>query len=128
MRLFFIKEKSTLWSFTHEESHGTQKIFAYAGPIHDVLQNGKVLVVDELDSKLHPKMVRFLVNLIQNTHLNKNNAQLIFTTHNTSLLDTRPYFAAIKFGLWKKIRNRHLTYTLSLTLVLAKVKPSKKVT
>ena len=71
----------------NEESHGTQRLFAYAGPILDVLRDGKVLVVDELDSSLHPKMVRFLITLIQNPTLNKNNAQLIFTTHNTSLLD-----------------------------------------
>lgn len=71
-----------------EESHGTQKLFAYAGPILDVLRNGKILIVDELDSSLHQKMVRFLVSLIQNAELNKNNAQLIFTTHNTSLLDS----------------------------------------
>jgi len=71
----------------NEESHGTQRLFAYAGPILDVLRDGKVLVVDELDGSLHPKMVRFLVGLIQNSHLNQNNAQLIFTTHNTSLLD-----------------------------------------
>lgn len=72
----------------NDESHGTQRLFAYAGPLLDILRIGKVLVVDELDGSLHPKMVRFLVNLIQNTHLNQNNAQLIFTTHNTSLLDT----------------------------------------
>lgn len=70
-----------------EESHGTQKLFAYAGPILDILREGKILVVDELDSSLHQKMVRFLINLIQNANLNKKNAQLIFTTHNTSLLD-----------------------------------------
>lgn len=70
-----------------EESHGTQKLFAYAGPILDVLRDGKILVVDELDSSLHQKMVRFLISLIQNADLNKSNAQMIFTTHNTSLLD-----------------------------------------
>jgi len=71
----------------NEESHGTQRFFAYAGPILDVLRDGKVLIVDELDASLHPKMVRFLIGIIQNVHLNKNKSQLIFTTHNTSLLD-----------------------------------------
>ncbi len=71
-----------------DESHGTQRIFAFAGPILDVLRDGKILIVDELDSSLHVKMVRYLIHLMQNTILNKNNAQLIFTTHNTSLLDT----------------------------------------
>jgi AAA15 family ATPase/GTPase len=81
------KNKNSVGFEFKEESHGTQKLFAYAGPILDVLQDGKTLVVDELDSSLHQKMVRFLVGLIQNAKLNKNNAQLIFTTHNTSLLD-----------------------------------------
>ncbi len=72
----------------HEESHGTQRVFAYSGPLLDVLHQGKTFVIDELDCSLHPNMVRFLVNLIQNSNVNKNNAQLIFTTHNTSLLDT----------------------------------------
>lgn len=71
-----------------EESHGTQKFFAYAGPILDVLRHGKILVVDELDSSLHQKMMQFLISLIQNANLNKDHAQLIFTTHNTSLLDS----------------------------------------
>jgi AAA15 family ATPase/GTPase len=82
------KSKNPIGFTFEEESHGTQKLFAYAGPILDVLKDGKILVVDELDSSLHQKMVRFLINLIQNSDLNKNNAQLIFTTHNTSLLDT----------------------------------------
>jgi len=83
------KGKNNIVAFNlNDESHGTQKLFAFAGPIIDILRNGKVLVVDELDTSLHSKMVLFLLKLIQNKHLNKNNSQLIFTTHNTSLLDT----------------------------------------
>ena len=81
------KNNDSIGLSLNEESLGTQRIFAYAGPILDVLRGGKILFFDELDSSLHPKMVRFLINLIQNTELNKNNAQLVFTTHNTSLLD-----------------------------------------
>lgn len=72
----------------NKESHGTQKLFAFAGPILNTLDAGKILVVDELDSSLHPKLVRFLVSLIHNTDLNKNNAQLFFTAQNTALLDS----------------------------------------
>ena len=54
----------------------------------DVLAKGRVLFVDELDTSLHPLMVRFLIGLIQNPETNKNNAQLVFTTHDTSVLDT----------------------------------------
>lgn len=70
-----------------DESHGTQRLFSYAGPMLDVLSHGKILVIDELDSSLHPQMMQFLIKLIH-SDLNQNNAQLIFTTHNTSLLDT----------------------------------------
>jgi hypothetical protein len=70
----------------HEESLGTQRLFAFAGPILDVLHNGRALAVDELDGSLHPLMVRYLVKLFH-SELNKHGAQLIFTTHDTSLLD-----------------------------------------
>lgn len=69
------------------ESDGTRRSFALAGYWIDVLENGGVLIVDELDNSLHPLMVLFLINLIHNPKINKKNAQLIFATHDTSLLD-----------------------------------------
>ena len=69
------------------ESDGTQKLFAFAGPIIDVLEKGYVLFVDELHNHLHPKMVFFLVALFHNPKTNPKNAQLIFTTHETSILN-----------------------------------------
>lgn len=70
-----------------DESDGTQKIFALAGFWLSVLKNGHVLVVDELHAHLHPKLVRFLVDLFHDPKANTQGAQLIFTTHDTSLLD-----------------------------------------
>ena len=70
-----------------EESQGTQRFFAFGGPILDILKAGKILVIDELDSSFHLKMVHFIINLFHNESLNQNNAQLIFSTHNTALLD-----------------------------------------
>jgi AAA15 family ATPase/GTPase len=72
-----------------EESDGTQKIFAYAAPLLDVLKNGRVLVVDELDNSFHPHLVRFLLSLIHDPAANKQNGQLIFSTHDTSILDAK---------------------------------------
>ncbi len=69
-----------------EESDGTRKVFAFAGPWLDCLKNGYVLFVDELHDNLHPKLVRFLVELFHNPEVNSNNAQLVFTTHETSIL------------------------------------------
>lgn len=68
-----------------DESDGTQKLFEFAGLILAVLNNGDTLVIDELNKSLHPDLVRFLVKLF-NSKLNRNNAQLIFTTHETSVL------------------------------------------
>ncbi|MBF0550845.1 MAG: ATP-binding protein [Deltaproteobacteria bacterium] len=70
-----------------DESDGTQKLFIYAAPWLDLLNDGLVLVVDELDNSLHPHLVRFLLSLIHNTETNKANGQLIFATHDTSILD-----------------------------------------
>lgn len=70
-----------------EESDGTQKLFGLLGPWVDVLEQGSTLVVDELDIRLHPHLTRFLVELFQNPDINKKNAQLIFSTHDTNLLD-----------------------------------------
>lgn len=69
------------------ESDGTNIFFEFLGPILNTLKEGKVLVVDELHNHLHPLMTRFIISLFHNETINKNNAQLIFTTHETSILD-----------------------------------------
>lgn len=63
------------------ESSGTLKMFALYPPIQNVLDNGSTLIVDELNSRLHPLLVRNIILTFTNPELNKNNAQLIFTTH-----------------------------------------------
>ena len=70
-----------------EESDGTQRLFEISGPWLDVLEKGEVLIVDELDRSLHPVLSKALIKMFNNPEINKNNAQLIFTTHDTTLLD-----------------------------------------
>lgn len=70
-----------------EESDGTQKFFGLLGPWIDALKNGYVLVVDELDIRLHTLLTKKLIKLFHDPEMNKNGAQLIFTTHDTNLLD-----------------------------------------
>lgn len=70
-----------------DESNGTQKLFSFSGPWLDVLEKGRVLFVDELNDSLHPTIVKFLVQLFHSSLTNPNNAQLVFTTHETSILD-----------------------------------------
>ena len=69
-----------------EESDGTQKFFSFVGPWMDSLSKGYVLVIDELHDNLHPTMVKYLVNLFHSKKTNPNHAQLVFTTHETSIL------------------------------------------
>ncbi|MCU7934449.1 MAG: ATP-binding protein [Candidatus Thiodiazotropha sp. (ex Dulcina madagascariensis)] len=70
-----------------DESDGTQKIFALAGPWLDILENGYVLIIDELHDNLHPLIVEFLIKLFHSENTNPKNAQLIFSTHDTSILN-----------------------------------------
>ncbi|MCK5580477.1 MAG: AAA family ATPase [Candidatus Omnitrophica bacterium] len=71
----------------NNESRGTQKFFELCGPIIDTLGDGKVLIVDELDSRLHPKLIKAICQLFNSSQMNRNNAQLVFVSHNTNVLD-----------------------------------------
>jgi AAA15 family ATPase/GTPase len=79
---------NVIFSLDGDESSGTQKFFALTGPILDVIENGYTLVVDELDSKLHPNLVCKIVSLFNSKELNEKNAQLIFNTNSTNLLSS----------------------------------------
>ncbi|RCJ14943.1 hypothetical protein A6S26_09820 [Nostoc sp. ATCC 43529] len=70
-----------------DESDGTQRLFEMAGLWLYVLEDGEVLLVDELDRSLHPVLSKALLKMFNDPEINKNNAQLIFTTHDTILLD-----------------------------------------
>jgi AAA15 family ATPase/GTPase len=70
-----------------DESDGTRKLFSFAGPWLDTLKNGYVLIIDELHDNLHPMLVNFLVRLFHSEETNPKNAQLVFTTHETSILN-----------------------------------------
>lgn len=79
--------KGVIFDFQEEESEGTRRIFSLIGPWIDSLRHGRTLLVDELDTKLHHLLNLFLIGLFHDPTQNKTNAQLIFTTHNTNLLD-----------------------------------------
>lgn len=69
-----------------QESAGTNKVFNISGPIFDTLEDGGVLIIDELDSSLHPLLTLAISKLFNSQEHNPKNAQLIFTTHDTNLL------------------------------------------
>jgi len=74
-----------------QESSGTNKLFNISGPIFEILDNGGVLVVDELDASLHPLLTLAVTKLFNSVEHNPKNAQLIFATHDTNLLHYGDY-------------------------------------
>ena len=70
-----------------QESQGTQRFFSRIGSWIQALEMGGVLIVDEIEASLHPLLTRHLIETIQDKSVNRNQAQLIFTTHDVGLLD-----------------------------------------
>jgi len=81
------KGTSTARISMNEESSGTKKMFSLYQTLLDVLRKGGVFFADELDIKLHPLLMRNILLTFTDKGKNPNNAQLIFTTHNTIYMD-----------------------------------------
>ena len=81
------KGTSTARISMNEESSGTKKMFSLYQTLLDVLEKGGVFFADELDIKLHPLLMRNILLIFTDKEKNPNNAQLIFTTHNTIYMD-----------------------------------------
>ena len=79
-------EGSQFFLDLNEESLGTKQLFWFSPILKEVFGKGKTMVIDELDRSLHPFLVQFLVELFHTPEINQTNAQLIFTTHDTTLL------------------------------------------
>lgn len=71
----------------NDESDGTRRLMFLAPAIESVLRNGGLLLVDEIERELHPVLVDFIVSKFQSRSTNQTGAQLIFTTHNTELMN-----------------------------------------
>jgi AAA15 family ATPase/GTPase len=78
--------KNISWNFDERESKGTIKALHLSGPILWALKHGAVLVIDEIEAKMHPLITLDTINLFLDKDTNPNNAQLIFATHDTNLL------------------------------------------
>ncbi|MEA5598973.1 ATP-binding protein [Rivularia sp. UHCC 0363] len=94
-----------------EESDGTQRLFELAGLWLYVLQHGETLVVDELGRSLHPVLTKALIKMFNNPEINQNNAQIIFTIHDTTLLDTQIFR---QDQIWFTEKEKSATHLYSL--------------
>lgn len=77
------------FAMTSQESEGTKKLFSIIPVLLPLLRQGGVLLIDEYDARLHPVLTRSLIELFHSEATNPGNAQLIFVTHNTNLLNPR---------------------------------------
>ncbi len=69
------------------ESEGTQKYYALIGQLHEKFENGGLLFSDEIDSNFHPALLIKIIGMFNNPAINKANAQLLFTSHDTNLMN-----------------------------------------
>ncbi|MEA5579413.1 ATP-binding protein [Anabaena sp. UHCC 0451] len=72
------------WLFD-EESLGTQRLFELAFWIKSTLKTGRLMIVDELGTNIHPNVVKYIIKMFQNPKTNPTNSQLIFTSHDNTL-------------------------------------------
>ena len=106
-----------------QESSGTNKLYDIAGMISSSFINGSLIVIDELDAKLHPLLTMTIVGLFNSTETNKYGAQLIFATHYTNLLSSESFR---RDQIWFTEKN-HLEATDLYSLVEYREPDGKKV-
>jgi AAA15 family ATPase/GTPase len=86
-----VTEKPVMFDLAVQESAGTRRLFSLALPIVNALKEGNTLFIDEIDARLHPLITCAIIGLFNSNNSNSKNAQLIFTTHDTSLLSPKRF-------------------------------------
>ncbi len=81
-----VDEKDNILTY-HEQSSGTKTLYKQLALYKITLDNGGILLLDELDINLHPDLIPILLNFFESKKINTKNAQLIFTTHNNEIMD-----------------------------------------
>ena len=76
-----------MWLDSVFEAAGTQRLIGLFGPLLQAAETGKLLLIDEFDASLHPLVARFLIRLINDPRVSSKGAQLLLTSHNTTLMD-----------------------------------------
>ncbi|RZM21573.1 MAG: ATP-binding protein, partial [Pedobacter sp.] len=77
----------TEMDLARDESEGTRKFYTFIGKLYRKFQDGGLYICDEIDSNFHPSLLQKIIELFQNPNINKANAQLLFTSHDTNLMN-----------------------------------------
>jgi len=84
-----VKKNTIFFDLVENESLGTQKFFGLLGPILMAIKEQKILIIDEIDARLHTLLLQKIIELFNSVEYNPNGAQLIFTSHNTHFLKSK---------------------------------------
>lgn len=95
-----------------EESNGTQKLFALLPRIILSLIEGNLTIIDEMDAKLHPKLLQFIIELYKNKEINTDGAQIIFTSHDLTTMTSEVFRRDEILFVSKNINNSSEIYSL----------------
>ena len=112
--------KQVPFDLGEKESEGTIKMFELSGPLTDILNEGHTLVIDEMEAKLHPLLTKRIIYLFSSKDWNPNNAQLIFITHDATIMR---HAGLRRDQIWFCDKNR---YGVSDLYSLAEIKSTAK--
>ena len=104
--------EAELFDLFTNESQGTRRLFTLAEPILNALRTGTILIIDELDARLHPILTCEIIRLFNTPQTNPRHAQLIFTTHDTNLLGSELFRRDQIWFVEKSRRGESTLYSL----------------
>ncbi len=93
----------------YDQSSGVKSLYLQLGRYKTVLDKGGILALDEFDINLHPDLLPMLIDFFEDEKKNINNAQLIFTTHNSEIMDELGKYRVV---LVNKTENESFLYRL----------------
>jgi hypothetical protein len=85
--LYSLEGWPPVWLESEYEAAGIHRLFGLIGPLLSAIENGKLMVVDEFDTNLHPLVARFLIKFVNDPSVSYQGAQLLLVSHNTTLMD-----------------------------------------
>ena len=108
IRTYHRQKPSVAFDFDAEESNGTKVLFKLMLAVLTVVKDGGLLLVDEMENSLHVKLIEYILNLVNNS----DSAQLIFTTHNTYLLNLKKFRKDQVYFVNKDVKGSSDLYSL----------------
>jgi len=104
---------TVVMALDEEESQGTRKYYSFIGQLVNIFINGGIFVADEMDSNFHPALLKKIIQLFQNSHINVARAQLLFSSHDTNLLKPEIMRRDQFFFTEKTLKEETVLYSLA---------------